>query len=291
MIELANGRYSVGVDPGTGGSLAWFRTGAGIEIFRSARVGEGGATDSACFPMVPFCNRVRNRRFDVAGLTITLAANTADGLRTAHGFGWRSEWTVVERSEVQAVIRHEHDGGDWPWNYVAQQTISVDRDGLTIVLSVRNLSTSTMPAGLGLHPYFPLRGGTTLRLIAQESSVLDDDGFPIPDQNERALLRAAAGGTLPPVSGNRYLSGAEGPVVVSDPGGGHVVTMLASSNCRHYALHCEPDNGLFCVEPMTHRVGALNAIGAEREMSGLRALGPGATLEMTMRCGVESVAP
>lgn len=286
MIELANDRFSAGIDPAAGGSLSWFRTVAGNEIFKNARAGSGGATDSACFPMVPFCNRVRDRHFGIVDGTVVLAPNTADGLRTAHGFGWRSEWAIAERSDAHAVIRHEYAGGAWPWAYVAGQTISIDAYGLTVVLSVRNLSASAMPAGLGLHPYFPLRDRIKLRVHAAESSVLDEHGFPAFDPDERSLLQAAANGELSPAVGNRYLAGAAGPITICDPKGGHIATLHSSQNCRHYALHLERDKSLFCVEPMTHPVGALNDYGTMGEASGLRTLEAGATLEIAMRCAV-----
>jgi aldose 1-epimerase len=84
-----------------------------------------------------------------------------------HGVGWRRPWRLKSVREHCCVLRLEHrpeDVGkeDWPFAFDAEQTITLGATGLNVELSLVNTHPSPAPLGLGLHPFFPRRGGERL---------------------------------------------------------------------------------------------------------------------------------
>lgn len=287
MVTLENDRFAVVVDPEKGGSIASFRSADGTPIFRDARLkADATASDAACFPMVPFCNRVRDNAFVAAGRRIRLRPNTNDGERVAHGFGWRSVWSVSSRWADCVVLKHGYTAADWPWSYVAEQDIRLGCAGLAITLSLTNTSPEPMPAGLGLHPYFPLHESTRVQFSAERCHALGEDGFSLRTKDEQETLLRASNGLLNPLIGNRYFDGVKGVAVLSQADG-ITLTLRNSAECRSIALHVERDNGLFCLEPMTHAVGAINL--PPGDVSALPLLSRFETLSLRVECIVSRV--
>lgn len=269
------------VDPARGGSVIAFKTVAEQEILKTARPGRPDATGSSCFAMVPFCNRIRHRRFTWQGCEYELAANTGDGLGTAHGFGWRAAWHVVERTGASLTIMHSRNKGDWPWSYRATQSLALEANRLSIDLSVQNMSGAPMPAGLGLHPYFPLDNRTKMTFDASRCWALDPAGFPTETADCTAVLAQALAGALRPAIGRRYFELVNHSVSISTGEAGGTVHLAFSDNCTHLALHVEPANGLFCIEPMTHAVGAFDDLDFDGR-GGVLPLAAGGSLSMSM---------
>lgn len=116
----------------------------------------------ASFPLVPWCNRIRDGRAQVLGHSLDLP-NTGGLDHAIHGLGWQAAWTVVVHTASSVTLEYSHSGGAWPWAFTARQQFSVTPQGLHCALSLRNDGTAPMPAALGHHPYFPHRPGTRLR--------------------------------------------------------------------------------------------------------------------------------
>jgi len=154
MPLLRAGDYLLELTPDIGGAIARFewrgqplmRTSCGPSIF-----------DTACFPLVPFSNRIAFGRFEADGREVVLPPNFpgAEHAHPLHGFGWLAPWSIIEQQPARAILRHHHAPDAWPWRYEAEQMFELSPDGLRQILSVRNLGDSAMPAGLGFHPYFP----------------------------------------------------------------------------------------------------------------------------------------
>jgi len=54
----------------------------------------------------------------------------------------------------------------WPWPLRAELQLRLTPQSLQLGLSVRNTGTSSMPAGIGFHPYFLHQPGARLRYHA-----------------------------------------------------------------------------------------------------------------------------
>ena len=269
-IELRHGAIRLAIEPERGGRVTAFER-DGRAIFRTAEVGRD-PLGASLFAMVPWPNRIANGRFAWRGRTVVLPVNhrAASADHPIHGLGWQAAWSVVERSATAAILRYAYRGGAWPWPFAATQTLTVEPGGYEHMLALTNLSDEAMPAGLGLHPYFPRDGATMTRAFPTRSRMGADE-LPLAPQ---------AWNAPPPMrpQDDCYASARE-PIVLTWPDCRVVIEPDAAFGHTHvYVPEGEP---FFCVEPVSHPPDAANR-------GGLRALDPGETWTTRTRFRVEA---
>lgn len=283
-IRLSAGDLVLEVAPEVGGAIARF----GLDLsqgyrplMRPAPDGLHDALDAACFPLVPFCNRVRDGRFSFAGKQVQLAPNLPPQKHPLHGQGWRSPWAVAGEGEHEAELVYRHPPGEWPWAYEARQRFELDADGLSLRLSVRNLAQGPMPAGLGLHPYFPCDGSTLLDTEVETAWTIDAEVMPVeavPAEGRYGLRdRRICGQDL-----DNGFGGWSGEAVIEWPGTG-VGVAIRSADAGYFQVYSPTAGGLFVAEPVTHRNAALNLPESQWTTAGLRLLDPGAEFAISTR--------
>jgi aldose 1-epimerase len=183
LLRLARDPLELWLAPSVGGCITVFNHHSEYErkipVLRGAAAVPDDILDAACFPLVPFSNRIRNGCFRFRGREVTLTPNMKGDPSPLHGQGWRSSWEVVGQGESEAELRFRHDAGEWPWDYEARQVLRLDRKGLSLRLSCRNLSDEPMPCGLGLHPYFPCTPETRLDARVECAWTVDDETLPV----------------------------------------------------------------------------------------------------------------
>lgn len=277
-LELAGGGLSVGIAPASGGALTHFRcldANGAFDWLRPAPASGGSPLDAACFPMVPFFSRIAGDRFVFEGREVRLPP-AGDGFRTAiHGFGWLNAWEVEALSETQAVLAHDHPDGEagWPWPYRALQTVELAGGALTIRLELTNTGTTAMPAGLGLHPFFPTAGGLNVRTGTDAMIVMDERGFPAGrDPAAEAVRILAEGGPLPTGLDNIF-AGWSGSALLSREG--RSLLMEADAPFAFLCLYTPPGQPFACVEPVSHVTDGFNAAIRDAGRTGVRVLAPG----------------
>ena len=169
IVELHNGNLELGISPSVGGSIARFDWVAGDKsrtpLMRGCHSESINVLEAACFPLVPFVNRIRGSRFSFRGREVALKPNMAGDASVLHGQGWLGAWQCLYSDGQQAELVFEHPAGEWPWTYEARQFFALDVRGLTVRLSCLNTSPEPMPCGLGQHPYFPCDAETVLDTV------------------------------------------------------------------------------------------------------------------------------
>lgn len=281
MIELRRGDWRLVLRPEVGGAIASL-TRNGVDILRRMPDGSTDVLEAACFPLTPYANRIASGVFEFEGRTINLPVQPAFAPHALHGDGWLSEWTVEAGSEASATLLHRHTPDQWPWAYEARQVFSLTGTGLSIALSMTNQSDTPMPAGLGLHPYFPVTGTTRLRFDATRVWGGGVDEVPtrllpvaeIQDWSSDPRVAEA------PFVDNAYVGG--GAAVLTEAGRTTTVTASDNAGWRHIFV---PGGDFCCIEPVTHRPDAAHA--PEGEASGWTVLAPGETLTMRMEVAVQ----
>ena len=281
-LTLAVGDLTLNLAPEIGGSIARFRKGA-QELLRPAPPAARDAGEMARFPLVPFSNRLRGGRFDCDGRTVTLSPNLPGDKSPLHGQGWRSAWVVAKSDEAGAMLSFVHEPGEWPWRYEAWQVFALDKTGLTVTLSCRNLSAERMPCGLAQHPYFPCDGETRLETGVTDVWLIDEDVLP-------TELVPASGKFLPsngPVCGRGLDHGYEGwsGEALIDWGLGARVRMTAEA--PRFQLYAPASGGLFVAEPIENANAALNLPQEQWQAAGLALLTQGEERSLTVRFEVE----
>jgi aldose 1-epimerase len=72
--------------------------------------------DAACFPLVPYANRIRGGCFSFRGRTVRLAPNMTGDPSPLHGQGWLNPWNVEAASGSSAALIYRLEPGEWPWS-------------------------------------------------------------------------------------------------------------------------------------------------------------------------------
>jgi aldose 1-epimerase len=268
MIALKEGGVACTLDPELGGSLLSLSVG-GVDLLRPAPVRPRDVLEAACFPLVPFANRIAQGRMKLDGREVVLPADPAAAPHAHHGHGWRRPWRLVGRRDGFAELELRHSPDAWPWAYVASQRISLIAGGAVIDLSVTNMSGEDMPAGLGLHPYF-VRGEADTIETGALRMVVSSDGIPV---NE-----------APIDPGEKRLAALDGLDNLLLDESGRVRLRLGGLHCEMKAsgvvgfhVYVPENENFFCVEPVSHRP---NAFFSNAELYAIR---PGETRKLSMQ--------
>lgn len=283
MIVLEAGDWRLTLLPEVGGSIGRLTQGD-VDVMRPTPEGSTNPLETACFPLIPYANRIANGRFSFSGRDVVLTPTPGFEPNALHGDGWRTPWTVEATGPAMATLRLEHAAGEWPWAWTARQIFELDADGLSVTLELTNDSDEAMPAGVGLHPYFEAAPDTVLTVKADR--VWTVDGRLIPDRLVEAAEivdwsegRAVRGA---PFVDNFY-AGWDGRAML-DGGGRH--TRITATGAAGTHVYVPTGETYCCVEPVSHRPDGLNAPTGED--AGVVALKPGQTLSIGMR--VEATA-
>jgi aldose 1-epimerase len=240
--------------PRVGGAIREFKW-RSQDLLRAAEPDADDPLQMACFPMVPFVNRVAGGRFSFGGRAVQLRRNWSADPHPLHGQGWRTAWMVVDASDSQATLCFEGGGDEWPWRYRCEQRFALLQSGLSIELSLENTSDTPMPAMLGLHPYFP--GAAQARLLARlpriwltDSAALPREEAPTPPDWRFDPARAVNAVPL-----DHCLSGWDGVATLRWPDRRVSVT---ASNCPYLHVYTPAGRDFFCIEPQSAPPGALS---------------------------------
>jgi aldose 1-epimerase len=277
--------FALELEPAIGGAITAFRlTREGrppIALMRETAPGPlGDALDAACFPLVPYCNRIRGGRFSFRGRDVRLSPNMAGDPSPLHGQGWRGAWDLADLGQDQAELRFLHDAGEWPWTYEATSRMRLEPSGLACRLSVINRSEEPMPAGLGYHPYWPVFPDTVLTTEVETVWTVDKDVLPITEEpargrydlHERLVDRAGL---------DNGFGGWSGHAEVRRPDCGLVITI--ESEVRFFQLYAPASGGVIVAEPVTHANDVLSHPESEWPRLGMAVLEPDAELVLEAR--------
>lgn len=275
-IEIAAGEWRAAIRPQVGGSLASLSRG-GRPVLRAMPAAGTSPLDAACFPLVPYANRIRDGRFSFGGQDVQLDLNHPPERHSLHGTGWQRPWLLqsLVGSTVSLVLDHGGTGG-WPWAWRAVQVFALDPSGLTITLSLTNESRGAMPAGLGFHPYFRRSPNTRLRFGARALLVADNEIMPTGERaGPDSFAPFGIGAPLPAMLIDHCFTNWDGRAEIEDEAGRIIIT---ADNAPHLHVYSPAGGTDLCVEPVSHLPDAVN-----RPEWTMPVLHPGETASIQMR--------
>jgi len=288
VIILRAGRACAGIAPDIGGSLAHFHWGEGtcrhdwVRAATHADLAARTAERLACFPLVPFSNRIRDGRFSFGGHSVSLPLNQWPQPHAEHGHGWQAAWSVAARADDRLTLEYDHPGGAWPFPYRARQDFALTSDILELTLSIENRGPETMPIGLGFHPYFPRTA--RCRLVAQADGMWATDEEVMPTMLVPANPRLAAGGL--PISEtvlDNAFAGWRRQATIIWPEREARLAIEADSPLGFLVVYSPAGEDYFCVEPVSHCTDAFNLAAQGHDDTGMLTLVPGASMSATVR--------
>jgi len=280
VIELTAGDWSAQLRPDIGGALAALRY-RGVDVLRPMPETANDPLQSACFPLAPWCNRIRDGHFTFAGREVVLPRNFPPEPHSLHGLSWQRPWSVESRVENKCVLADDYDGsGPWPWAYGARKRIRLGPKGCAITLVVTNYADEPMPTGLGLHPYFRRRPETEVQFKADHVLLSGEDLLPTGIGAPADHFGDFTGGTFPPAQTiDHCFAKWSGSASLRDDLG---TIAIAADGAPHLHLYAPADGSALCLEPVSHTPDASNRMPAEMII-----LPPGCSASMNMRISAE----
>jgi len=298
LLRLQAGALRVDLAPDCGGSIArfegtWDRGGRQGRVDWLRPASEQGLAQRnplamASFPLVPFCNRIRDGRASFEGREIRMPPNhpgDPSSPHPLHGIGWLRPWSVTVAGGHHASLRFEEPASEaWPWRFAAEQHLELTDAGLRVTMTLTNHGIAAMPAGIGHHPYFPHTPGTRLTSPAAAMWIGDAQVMPTTLEANDAVARLREGVVLAELDLDNNFVGWEHRTLVEWPldqrGPRRSLLMEAQPPLDYFVLYCPRGYDHFCAEPVSQCTDWLNLLPqyGRGPLGGAR-LAPGETLE------------
>jgi aldose 1-epimerase len=195
------------------------------------------------FVMAPWCNRLTPRAVRVGRRVVDLPPNFTDG-SAIHGQVYVAAWR--QTGDLSFAI--ERDGKGWPWRYRVSAEYSIEGMKLSLNLRLRNLSDERMPAGIGLHPWFPTPVQVRVNSALTYGNAKSSSVQPVSVEGDLDL-RARA--TMAEGVDATWASPGDPPLELWWPSGLHAVVQ-APCPTLHIVGAYAPERGAIAVEPQTH---------------------------------------
>jgi len=259
QLKLTNGATVVVLDPGRGGAISEFYTdlaaGAGAACeHRRHWLKPADQQYPACFPVVPWCSRIRQGQFCFAGQDVQIIGTERHPI---HGHGWQAQWQCLQTEGAQAELHFAYQAADWPWSYQVRQRFHLSPDSLQIQMMVHNQSSQVMPVAAGWHPFFSATPAMRVQAPVLRAWQMDDAGFPrtllnpldCPGNNHVTLLRDEVAARE--LQLDTIFSVAPGEVRVIWPEWQMQLAMRASTNLQQLVVWTPADEPFVCLEPLS----------------------------------------
>jgi aldose 1-epimerase len=278
-FELHAGALRLALRPDLGGCMAglWHRETAVLRCCDPTRL--DSARSAACYPLVPYSNRLAYRRFRWKGHDYTTAPNFDASLHSLHGVGWLRAWHVVASSAVDVGLRYRHEAdAHWPFPFEVSQHFTLAPSTLRVQLQFTNLAHIAQPVGLGWHPYFPKRARS--RLHVELSDRWDSDAVQLP---VRKLAQPGIDGDIAHLDFDNCFEGWAGPARIRD----EKMALQLTSSMHRLVVYTPREKDYFCVEPVSHVSNAIHM--ADPAAHGLHSVAPGETVDEWMQLDIAMV--
>jgi aldose 1-epimerase len=295
LVALTHGRSHALIAPHVGGSIAawydqdnpkdpaqhWLRPATRAAIDARDPLG------MASFPLMPYCNRIRDGRFRFEGEMIDLPSGTGALRHALHGHAWRRPWRVESQQANAVTLHFAHEaparGGEgWPFSYEARQHITLDETGLAVRLWARNLGSRTMPFGFGHHPYYPKPPGTRLSARVRAMWEIDAEVLPVTLSAHPAVDALENGLIVDEFDLDNNFSGWRREALIEWPHEGRRLALRAGAPLDYFVLYSAQGLPWFCAEPVSNTTDWLNlqldGLAGRLDVGGT-ALAPGEVVE------------
>jgi aldose 1-epimerase len=287
LVELAHGPYALTVAPGFGARMVCLRH-AGRDLLRptpDAVLARPTVYGFAGFPLIPYSGPLFGPGFTFAGTSYPLARTVGEEPTATHGESWIMPFKILHKDKavLDLEMTHEPAPGTFPFRFRGQVRYSLSDDGLSVLLRATSRDHRPMPAGLGIHPYFPKHPGTRLRFNAV--------GVWPPDAPEVVLLGCqpltpgldfADGPDVSQMVIDRLYEGWDGraEVIASD---GFRTVIEADGVLDKMQIYSAWDYPYVCVEPVSNANDGFNRMAAGVASHGVRVLEPSRSIEGMVR--------
>jgi aldose 1-epimerase len=276
-IELRCGDLRLALRADLGGAIAGLWRGD-LPVLRSTEAAElDSARLSACYPLVPYSNRLGYRRFRWQGKDYTTEPNFDANPHSLHGVAWQRAWDVVGNNSsagsAQAELAYIHRAdGHWPFDFSLRQRFVLTPDALEVHLAFTNTGTQPQPVGLGWHPYFPKRSRSRLHIELTDRWESDATGLPT-----RRVPQPGIDADVSHLTFDHCFEGWRGAARIRD----EKLSLRLTSSLPYLVVFTPDTKPYYCVEPVSHVSNAIHM--ADPAAHGLRSVPAQATVDAWMK--------
>ncbi len=280
-IVLRNGDMQVQIAPEIGGSITEFSSTRGNITHHWLRPASNASLlardplGMASFPLIPWCNRLRDGKSNFAGKILALKPNFGHSPHTIHGVGWTRAWELLSSKPDQAILQLRHERDEWPYRFIAQQVFTLaPNDGLTVQMTITNMDDTPMPVGMGHHPYLPRYAGATLKVDLKAMWESDPNLLPTKLTQPAVLAALRAGCDIENLNLDNNFTGWSRISRVEWPATGTALEMHSLAPLNFFVIYCRPQLDHFCIEPVSNCTDWLNLPHIDKAHIGGQSLGP-----------------
>jgi len=282
LVTLRSGSAELVVAPECGARIVSFRV-DGRDVLRPASEETLRSTAPygfAAFPLMPYSGPIFGDGFDFLGEHYPLARNVPAEPTPTHGEGWIFPWRIEAQSGSAIALSMDYapSPNAFPFAWRGEIGFALEDARLRIDLKLVNRDFRPMPAGLGMHPYFPKSPGTILQF--------DCTGVWPPDAPEAVKLGCGPlepgldfrqGQDVFPIVLDRCFEGWNGVATLTAADG--VVTRLeADPVFGKLQVYDAWDYPYICVEPVTNANDGFNRMAHNVPGHSVAVLEPGRSL-------------
>jgi aldose 1-epimerase len=280
VLELRSTALRLALRPDLGGSVAglWLND---LPVLRSVAGTQLQAPrDAACFPLVPYSNRLGYRKFSWRGRDYEVRPNRDGELHAPHGVSWLQPWNVKAADSTTAELEYTHPSGpDWPFAFHVSQRFELTENTLSVTLTATNIDARSAPMGLGWHPFFPKRERSRVHL-----ELTDRWDYGATKLPTRKVAQPGIDADVAALEFDNCFEGWSGQARIRD----ERLSLRLSSSLTRVVVYTPPNEPYYCIEPVSHVNNAINM--ADPESLGLAALSSGQSVSAWMKLEVARAA-
>ncbi|AXL53740.1 hypothetical protein DSC91_007318 [Paraburkholderia caffeinilytica] len=284
-VRLASESLEAELVPGWGGRLARLRSIVeGYDLVAPLEQWTAepfGWPRRGAYPLIPYSNRIAHARLAVLDQMYALPPHPPSVPHTLHGVCQTLPWQCVAQTQRHATLCVDYVGAEWPWPIHAEQTFELEGSELTLRLAVENRADTPMPAGLGWHPYFCVKGDCVVSFEAGQKWAIGTDYLPdgVRTRSDRPVVVRSDDWSTNEYAG--YFSEWSGRAVLSVAGGS--LEMHVSELLSHLVVFAPAGANFVCIEPVSHVANAFNLAHGGVQGTGCRMLEPGESMQAMIR--------
>ncbi len=261
LLTLSDSLTQLTLAPELGASLVnWTRLSDGRALLRYSddlALATSNPRRLACYPLLPWSNRIGGGGFTTPTGWQALSANTEHEALPIHGSAWQQPWQVVDVTSDSASLELHSQS---PFPYRANFHIRLTDGCLRLTLQATHLGEQPTWYGLGLHPYLPRTAHTRVQAQAGGVWLCGEDKL----SSHWVELPQAWNFTEPTLLPQQLVDNAfthwPGKALIIQADAGYQLVCEAEG-CDVFLLFCPEAQNFFCFEPVTHPVNAHHLSG------------------------------
>lgn len=278
-ISLLSPIWQLALRPDIGGCIEglWWK---GAPVLRSSPRGSlHNVRLSACYPLIPFSNRVAYAKLVWNGTSHPLVKNFTGEEHSIHGIGWQRAWAVLEKADDFCMLSLEHAAdSSWPFAFDASQTFRLHGNALEMTMSITNQSRQSAPVGLGWHPYFVKRAESRIEFDASGIWQMSTEKLPTTLQDSKGLNQECQS-----LAVDNCFEGWQGRAALRD----EKMQIEITSDMRRLVVFTNSEKDFVAIEPVSHANNAMNAGNSkESAQQGVVILEAGQSWQVSMQIAV-----